>query len=99
MCHFKQIALASKQRNAYFCYMLLKKEKMPSTVINTFTYDPASQKLRIKFLTGKIYDYFKVPETVYMEMKNAFSKGIFFSENIRNKYGFEMVGDEGNLFK
>jgi hypothetical protein len=64
---------------------------MPSSVIATFSYDPASARLRIVFNSGMIYEYIDVPEEVYNEMKNSGAKGIFLNRNIKGRYKFEKV--------
>lgn len=66
---------------------------MPSTVVRSFTYDEALHRLRIFFLSGKVYDYLQVPKTVYEQMKDAFSKGSFFNEQVKPFYEFEKVND------
>ncbi len=68
---------------------------MPSTVIGSFTYHADTQTLRIRFLSGMVYEYKNVPESVYDGMKNSRSKGIFFNQNIKDIYEFEKVGSEG----
>ena len=65
---------------------------MPSTVIKSFSYDAATQRLRVVFLSGMIYDYKKVPQEVFDEMKASFSKGIYLNERIKGFYDFEKVG-------
>ena len=64
---------------------------MPSTVIASFTYNSQKQILQIRFVSGLLYNYIDVPEEVYKDMKQAFSKGIFFNEFIKDKYEFERV--------
>jgi hypothetical protein len=64
---------------------------MPSTVIKSFSYDAARQRLRVMFVSGMIYEYKKVPQEVYDEMKAAFSKGIYLNERIKGFYEFEKV--------
>ncbi len=66
---------------------------MPSTVIRSFSYSKADQRLRVVFVSGKVYDYFPVPESLYEEMKQSFSKGTFFNEVIKPNYECEKVGD------
>jgi lysyl-tRNA synthetase class 2 len=61
---------------------------MPSTVIRSFTYHPAQSQLEITFQSGKRYVYDGVPLEVYEAMKNAFSKGEFFNEHIRDRFAF-----------
>jgi hypothetical protein len=62
---------------------------MPSTVIKSFRYDTASSSLIIIFVSGLVYKYLHVPKEVYEQMKNSFSKGIFFNNHIKGIYDFE----------
>ena len=64
---------------------------MPSSVISAFNYDNAKHILQIRFVSGKVYNYKEVPETTYLAMKQAFSKGTYFNEFIKDKYEFERV--------
>jgi hypothetical protein len=64
---------------------------MPSTVIRTFSYDALSQVLTITFVSGVQYRYLKVPSELVAEFKKAFSKGQFFSGQIRDRFPFERV--------
>jgi hypothetical protein len=66
---------------------------MPSSVIRSFTYDEASHRLRIVFQSGKVYDYLQVPQTVYEQMKDSFSKGTFFNEQVKPFYKCEKPDD------
>ena len=65
---------------------------MPSSVINAFSYDTITATLRILFVSGIVYDYRDVPEHVYRDMKNNFSKGKFFNKYIKGRYEFRKVG-------
>ncbi len=62
---------------------------MPSTVISNFYYDADSRILKIVFVTGMVYEYKNVPETIYQAMKISRSKGIYFNRYIKGKYEFE----------
>lgn len=64
---------------------------MPSTVIKQFSYDAATKKLLVVFVSGLVYEYENIPEEVYNSMKVSGAKGIFFNQNIRNKYEFRKV--------
>jgi hypothetical protein len=64
---------------------------MPSSVISFIRYDEKTHTLRIGYVSGMIYDYKKVPEEVYLDMKAAFSKGSFLNEHIKGKYKFEKI--------
>jgi hypothetical protein len=64
---------------------------MPSSVVANMSYDPASSTLRVRFISGQVYEYEKVPEGVYREMKNATSKGTYLNQRIKSFYTFKKV--------
>jgi len=64
---------------------------MPSSVVAAMTYDPGSSTLRVRFVSGMVYDYKNVPEKVFKQMKNAASKGTFLNQYIKGNYEFEKV--------
>ena len=59
---------------------------MPSTVVRSIDYESALSRLTVTFTTGRIYDYFAVPEDVVEAFRASFSKGTFFNTRIRDKY-------------
>ncbi len=61
---------------------------MPSTVIQSFAYDPGKRELRVVFTSGRGYVYEGVPEDIYTAMRRSFSKGEYFNEHIRDRYAF-----------
>jgi hypothetical protein len=61
---------------------------MPSSVIRTFDYDPADQRLDVLFVSGKRYSYLGVPQELAQRMREAFSKGVFFNRHIRGRFDF-----------
>ena len=63
---------------------------MPSAVIRSFEYHPTRRQLEITFQSGKHYVYDGVPPELYDAMKNAFSKGEFFNEHIRDRFAFTL---------
>lgn len=62
---------------------------MPSSVIRSASYDQRTGVLRIIFVSGRVYEYKKVPWSVYQHLKAAGSKGSYFNREIRDKYPFE----------
>ena len=64
---------------------------MPSSVVAGIRYEPDTNTLRVIYVSGSIYDYKDVPETVYKEMKAASSKGEFLNKRIKPIYKFEKV--------
>lgn len=61
---------------------------MPSTAIRRFDYDAQTRALDIRFVSGRIYRYFDVPETLADRMRAASSKGAFFNAELRDRYRF-----------
>jgi len=64
---------------------------MPSSVIAAIKYDVSTSTLRVIYISGSVYDYKDVPEKVYKEMKEAFSKGEFLNKHIKPNYEFEKI--------
>ena len=64
---------------------------MPSSVVAAMKYDVPSSTLRVIYVSGSVYDYKKVPEKVYNEMKKASSKGEFLNKEIKPNYEYEKV--------
>jgi hypothetical protein len=62
---------------------------MPSSVIRHFDYDPATRLLTVRFVTGRKYAYYNVPEDVVAAFRAAFSKGTFFNAHIRDGYAYD----------
>lgn len=64
---------------------------MPSSVVAAIRYDEKTAKLRVIFQSGSIYDYLKVPEHVYNDMKKAPSKGEYLNKQIKPNYEYEKI--------
>jgi hypothetical protein len=68
---------------------------MPSTSIRKSEYDPESNVLSVWFVaSGNRYDYEDVPAEVYAEFRNAFAKGRFFNDRIRDRFRHRLVSDD-----
>lgn len=59
---------------------------MPFSAIRFFSYDAPSRNLRIALVSGKRYDYLRVPEQVHAGLRRANSKGEYFNARIRGHY-------------
>lgn len=70
------------------------RQKVESSQIAEIGYDPASQKLEIKFRSGGVYVYDGVPPEEYEALLAADSKGSHFGKNIRNSYAYEKQPSE-----
>ena len=64
---------------------------MPSSVVASFNYDASTATLRVTYVSGSVYEYKDVPETVYNDMRASGAKGIFLNQNIKGKYRYEKV--------
>ena len=68
---------------------------MPSTVVSSFKYFPETLTLRIRFVSGLIYEYFQVSEKIYQEFKTAGSKGNYLNRHIKNHFNFKKINQTG----
>jgi hypothetical protein len=68
-------------------------ERMPikSENLLAIDYDPQQKVITVTFKGGVIYLYYDVPEKVYRALITAESKGIYFSEHIRDQYACEQI--------
>lgn len=65
----------------------LYQASIPSTAIKSFTYDPKTESLYVKFQGNKkTYFYPRVPVELIEQWMKAPSKGQFFLENIHDQY-------------
>lgn len=64
---------------------------MPSTVVHTFYYNNDTQVLKVIFQSGAAYEYYAVPEEVYLLFAKAKSKGTFLNQFIKGNYEFEKI--------
>ena len=68
-----------------------QENKMPSTVINKYSYDPEKQILYITFVSQLTYAYKGVPEHVFNMLKAAGSKGRYFNYFIKGKFKYNKL--------
>ena len=64
---------------------------MPSSVILNYEYDPDKETLRVRFVSGLLYEYKDVPASIYKAMKKALSKGTYLNRFIKGHYDFEKI--------
>lgn len=67
------------------------KISMPSTVVAEMEYDPRGKNLRIRFVSGLVYEYLDVPEKVFSSMRHSGSKGAFLNRYIKGHYKFRRL--------
>lgn len=69
-----------------------------SGLFSSAAYRAGARQLYVRFQDGKIYRFFDCPVTVYSEFIAAASQGRYFSQQIRNRFRFELLrrGRSGN---
>ncbi|MBJ7514766.1 MAG: KTSC domain-containing protein [Stenotrophomonas sp.] len=60
--------------------------KVRSSAIAEIGYEPATMRMRIRFVEGHTYDFCRVPAHVYQGFYQSASKGRYYNENIRDRY-------------
>jgi lysyl-tRNA synthetase, class II len=63
--------------------------KNTSTVIKSFDYDAEKKILKVEFSNGSIYLYRDVPQVIYKDLNDSPSKGQYFNNQIKDKFGFD----------
>ncbi|PRY50338.1 KTSC domain-containing protein [Arcticibacter pallidicorallinus] len=64
---------------------------MPSSVISSYHFEPSSRTLTVVFLSGMVYEYQGVPESLYDEMKAVKSKGTFLNKRVKGVYPYRKL--------
>jgi hypothetical protein len=62
-----------------------------SSNIKEAGFDAATNTLEVAFTDGRLYQYFDVPENVYLELRSSPSAGQYFHQNIRGVYRFARI--------
>lgn len=70
----------------------MKRQYVDSSLARSLGYNPVSSILEIEFKpNGYVWQYFDVPEKVYIEMMSSDSIGRYFNENIKGFYPEKQV--------
>lgn len=71
----------------------MEREFVESSMITSVGFDSAISVLEIEFKSnGQVWQYFDVPETLYLEMRAASSVGKHFRANILRHFQESRVG-------
>lgn len=65
--------------------------QVQSTAIRAIDYEAASRTLFVVFIDGDRYAYFDVPPELYAAFADAESKGRFFAEHVRDRFGYHLI--------
>jgi hypothetical protein len=66
----------------------MDRQEVVSSVIGAVGY---THVLEIKFASGRVYQYYNVPEKIFQEMLSAESKGKYFNTHIRSKFPYQEI--------
>ena len=69
----------------------MTRQSVSSSNISSIGYDSNSKILEIEFHSGSVYQYYNVPENIYISLMNASSHGQYFHQFIRGNYGDTQV--------
>ena len=64
----------------------LESKNLQSSNLRSVRYDAVKKNLEIEFRSGIIHQYQNVPSAVHTGLLNASSAGIFYTENIKNRF-------------
>lgn len=73
----------------------MERKPVESSTIKSVGYDREAKALEIEFSSGRLYQYYDVPDEIYNEFTLAPSKGSFFHGKIKNQ-GFPFKRIEVN---
>jgi hypothetical protein len=70
----------------------MKRHHVQSSALQSVGYDPGRKILELEFRdNGSVWQYFKLPQSVYDKFINAESLGNYFVTEIKGKYREEKV--------
>ena len=70
----------------------MEKQRVSSSTVMSIGYDRQTETLEIEFGSGRVYQYYGVPDNLHNEIMQTPSKGQFFNTYIRDQYPFSRVG-------
>ena len=69
----------------------MKRISVSSSNLASVGYDAVSQILEVEFNSGRIYQYFDMPQAEYGGLMVASLHGRYFDQNIRNSYRYTRI--------
>ena len=69
----------------------MERRPVQSSSLRSIGYDPEGQQLEVEFLSGRIYLYREVPESLYAWLMRSPGKGGYFNRMIRDAYPFRDI--------
>ena len=69
----------------------LKLRDVQSSNIEQIGYNEGSEVLYVKYKSGKVYAYDKVPKNIYEGLEKAESKGSYMNSQVKGKFSFKTI--------
>ena len=69
----------------------MQREPVSSSNLAEIGYDPPTQTLEVYFKSGRIYQYFDVPERIYDDLRTAGSPGGYLNRAVKGQYRYARV--------
>jgi KTSC domain len=69
----------------------MQRTPVSSSNLSSVGYELSTSTLEVEFSTGRVYQYFDVPEHVYQELIHASSVGSYFAQSIKNSYAYSAM--------
>ena len=69
----------------------MNRQPVSSSNLRSVGYDNADLTLEVEFHHGGVYQYFDVPEDVYLDLMDATSKGKYLDRHIKERYRFRKI--------
>lgn len=69
----------------------IRRSPVSSSNIATVGYDKKSSVMEVEFHNGAIYQYFDVPEKVYLELINAPSHGAYYLHEVKDRFSYNKI--------
>jgi hypothetical protein len=69
----------------------MDRQAVSSSNLASVGYEPSSETLEVEFNTGRIYQYYNVPQFMYDRLMEAGSIGTFLNKEIKGAYACNPV--------
>ena len=69
----------------------MQRQPVESSMLRSAGYDAATSTLELEFTSGRVYQYFDVPQDVFDELLAADSKGRYFLAVIDHAYPYQQA--------
>ena len=72
--------------------MTLTADFHPDMKLYSWGYDAPSHTLEVELKTGRVYQHYDVPLSIFQEMTKTRLKSQFWHENIKHDFQFSRIG-------